>query len=315
MTALAVIRSFFRQEGLKASLQQMKAWLLAARPKTLPAAIVPVWVGSMPLLVDGNPETGSWMLFWFTLVSCICIQIATNLFNDAIDHKKGADTEKRLGPRRVTASGLLSQKAVMGGALFFCLLAAGISIPLILERGWPIVAIGLVSLFFAYGYTGGPFPLAYRGMGELFVILFFGFVAVLGSFFVQSGLVGDIQIWTLGLQCGLYSSVLIAINNLRDIEEDRGTGKMTLAVRFVKTFARWEIAVFCLLPILLGVGLSLAGYFHLGNGLLFLLLLIIGVPIVLGVSRTEPSEKYNKFLAMGALQLLGFAALVSFLFS
>ena len=124
-------------------------WILAARPKTLPAAIVPVWVGSMPVLVDGDPLSGSWFLFWCTLLSCLCIQIATNLFNDAIDHVKGADTRKRLGPRRVTASGMLRPGTVLVGALGFCLLAALIALPMVLERGWPVVAIGVVSLFFA----------------------------------------------------------------------------------------------------------------------------------------------------------------------
>lgn len=286
----------------------MKAWLLAARPKTLPAAIVPVWVGSMPLLVDGDAATGSWLLFWCTLLSCICIQIATNLFNDAIDHKKGADTDQRLGPKRVTAAGMLSQKAVMGGAIAFCGLAALIAIPMILERGWPIVAIGTVSLFFAYGYTGGPFPLAYRGMGEVFVILFFGFVAVLGAYFVQSGELGGREIWILGLQCGLYSSVLIAINNLRDIDEDRKTGKKTLAVRFGKTFARWEIAVFCLVPTFLIV-------ISVPDSITMTIKVIALVPLVClilrGVFSNEPGAIYNRFLALGAVQLVVFACLVS----
>ena len=195
----------------------MKAWILAARPKTLHAAVVPVWVGSMPVLIDRDPLSGAWFLFWATLGSCLCIQIATNLFNDAIDWRKGADTDRRIGPKRVTASGMLSPGVVLLGALLFCLVAVLFSIPLIMERGWPIVVLGTVSLYFAYGYTGGPFPLAYRGMGELFVLIFFGLVAVLGSHFVQTGEWGGREILTLGLQCGLYSCVLIAINNLRDI--------------------------------------------------------------------------------------------------
>ena len=100
----------------------MKAWILAARPKTLPAAVVPAWVGAVPSLLDNDPVTGSWFLFFCTLVSCLCIQVATNLFNDAIDFDKGADTDQRLGPKRVTASGLLSRRMVFSGALFFCFL-------------------------------------------------------------------------------------------------------------------------------------------------------------------------------------------------
>ena len=279
-------------------------WILAARPKTLPAAVVPVWVGAMPLLIDDDPFSGSWFLFWCTLASCLCIQIATNLFNDAVDHRKGADTANRLGPRRVTASGMLSPRVVMTGALAFCLAATLIAIPVIREHGWGIILIGAVSLFFAYGYTGGPFPLAYRGMGELFVILFFGFVAVSGSYYVQAGEWGGLEIWTLGLQCGLYSSVLIAINNLRDIVEDTASGKRTLAVRFGKTFARAEIVVFCFLPVLLWM-VVLPG--NLLSLLLGLIPAIIGTVICFAVCRTEPGSCYNRYLALGALQLILFA--------
>jgi len=270
----------------------------------------------MPVLVDGDRFTGSWFLFWCTLLSCICIQIATNLFNDAIDHAKGADTKKRIGPRRVTASGMLRPGTVLVGALVFCLVAAIIAIPMIVTRGWPVVAIGAVSLLFAYGYTGGPFPLAYRGMGELFVILFFGLVAVSGSCFVQTGEWGGGEMLRLGLQCGLYSSVLIAVNNLRDLEEDRGTGKRTLAVRFGETFARMEILLFCILPVVLwnlfafetgGASGSLVGL------VVGLLPAPIGAIIVFCIFRFRPGPVYNRILALGALQLLFFAVAATLL--
>jgi len=294
----------------------MKAWILAARPKTLSAAVVPVWVGAMLMLLDGDPATGSWLLFFCTLASCLCIQVATNLFNDAIDFDKGADTDQRLGPKRVTASGLLSRKAVFGGALGFCFLAALVAIPMIQERGWPIVVIGVVSLFCAYGYTGGPVPLAYRGFGELFVILFFGLVAVTGSYFVQTGEWGSPAIWLLALQCGLYSTVLIAINNLRDREEDSGTGKRTLAVRFGEKFARCEIAVIgfvaALLMIPVGILAELNAMFY---GVAAVALGIVHFIIVKQVFETEPSEKYNAFLASATKQLLFFAVMISIMFA
>lgn len=282
----------------------MNPWILAARPKTLPAAVVPVWVGSMPLLIDNDPFSGSWFLFWCTLASCLCIQVSTNLFNDAIDHRKGADTAKRLGPRRVTASGMLSSGVVLLGALGFCLAATVIAIPLLLERGWPMLVIGAISLYFAYGYTGGPFPLAYRGMGELFVILFFGLVAVSGSYFVQTGEWGGLEILTLGLQCGLYSSVLIAINNLRDVVEDGSTGKRTLAVRFGKSFARAEIVTFCFLPVLLWMVILPDNLPSLALGIIPA---FAGAAISLEVCRTEPGPRYNRYLALGAVQLILFA--------
>lgn len=286
----------------------ISAWILAARPKTLPAAIVPVWVGSSPALLNPDPAVGSWLLFWCTLVSCVCIQIATNLFNDAIDHEKGADTEKRLGPTRVTSSGLLSPRLVMGGALAFCLLAVLVSIPMVQARGWPVIVVGLVSLYFAYGYTGGPFPLAYRGMGELFVILFFGLVAVAGSWYVQTGEIGGAAIWVTALQCGFYSCVLIAINNLRDRIEDGGTGKRTLAVRFGERFAKFEIAFFCLAPVILGMLTMPDGLSILAQ---WVPMLVIGLVISGLVFRTPPGPVYNRFLALGAVQLILFAVLQS----
>jgi len=285
----------------------VKSWILAARPKTLPAAVVPVWVGSFALL-PLDPETNfSVLLFLSTLFSCLCIQIATNLFNDAIDFDKGADTEKRLGPRRVTATGLLSRKAVFGGALGFCAAASLLALPMILERGWPIIGIGAISLLLAYGYTGGPLPLAYRGLGELFVIVFFGFIAVGGSWFVQTGTMPSGWVVLSGLQIGTLSSVLIAINNLRDIDEDRSTDKRTLAVRFGMSFARIEILVFALLPLLVGVFWRRADFPQ--AFLLPLLLIPLAAYIVARTFRTPPGMVYNRYLALSALMLLGFALL------
>ena len=286
----------------------LSPWLLATRPKTLPAAVVPVWVGSVPALFGGY--SFSWLLFWATLLSCICIQIVTNLFNDAVDAKKGADTEARLGPKRVTASGLLSRKAVMLGALGFCVLAASFSIPLIQARGWVIILVGIVSLYLSYGYTGGPWPLAYKGLGELFVILFFGFGAVVGTLFIQTGMFDIPGVWMLGLQCGLYSCVLIAINNLRDIDEDRKTGKRTMAVRLGKTFARWEITFFCGAPIFMGL---VCWKWEVFLGAVFVHTVFAAL-IIRGVWKNEPGTSYNKFLGLGAVQLIVFAAFLTLVY-
>lgn len=274
----------------------------------MPAAIVPVWIGSILPRLDDPDFQISWWLLAATLASCLCIQIATNLFNDVIDDAKGADTEKRLGPVRATASGLLSRRTVLLGALGFCLAAAIFGLFLIAARGWIILAIGSVSLLLAFAYTGGPFPLAYRGMGEVFVILFFGFVAVCGSYFVQTGLPPSELVLVISLQIGLYSSVLIAINNLRDIEEDNHSGKRTLAVRFGKRFARWEIAVFCWLPLLLNFA-WFPKFPIIFVPLMPALLLPLATMITSRVFAVEPGRNYNKYLAWSALQLLLFAAI------
>ncbi|MEM0896360.1 MAG: 1,4-dihydroxy-2-naphthoate octaprenyltransferase [Verrucomicrobiota bacterium] len=279
-----------------------RAWILATRPKTLPAAIVPVWAGAvLSFRLSGAID---WFLLTFTVLSALSIQIATNFFNDVIDFRKGTDTAKRVGPTRAAASGLIHEKAMMLGGITMLFIAVALGTPLVAAGGWPILLIGVVSLFLSYGYTGGPFPLAYRGMGEAFVVVFFGLIAVGGSVLVQTGH----WPWSsvlLGLQVGLYSTVLIAVNNLRDVEEDRASGKKTLAVKLGAIFAKWEIAAFCLLPLLMGVlWIPLEGW--LGALLFPLLLLPLSLLLTYRVASTPPSEKYNKFLAMGALQLIGF---------
>ena len=278
--------------------------LLATRPKTLPAAIVPVWAGC----VLAWKLTGQFdlLLAACTLGGAVFIQIATNLFNDAIDAAKGADTEMRTGPRRVTASGLVSRQAVIGAGAVFLLLAFACGVVLYQSVGWPILAIGVPSLYLAYGYTGGPFPLAYRGMGELFVVLFFGLVAVSGTVFVQT------QQWRpeallLGGQIGLLSAVLISINNLRDRGEDATTGKRTLAVRMGPKPARIVIW----LEIKVAVFLGLA-WFAFGLPWLVLATLplwTLGLRILWGALTMPEGAGMNRLLAMAALQLVAFAGL------
>jgi 1,4-dihydroxy-2-naphthoate octaprenyltransferase len=281
----------------------LKSCLLAARPKTLPAAIVPVWTGCV-LAWKTTGNFHPWLAAC-TLLGALAIQIATNFFNDAIDHRKGADTARRLGPQRVTASGLLSPRLVMGVACVFLVIATLCGVALYQERGWPIVAIGLPSLFLAYGYTGGPFPLAYRGMGEIFVILFFGLVAVAGTVFIQTG-GWPREAFLLGGQVGLLSALLISINNFRDREEDAGTGKRTLAVRFGAKAAAaliWleiKIAAFAgLLWLLLGMP-----HFLLAS----LPVMLIGPRVIWVVLTRPPGPEYNRTLALAGMQLVLFSA-------
>ena len=286
-------------------------WISAARPKTLGAAVAPVIVGTaIGWRFGGTLHLG---LAVCTLLACIALQVATNWFNDAIDFVKGSDTAARIGPRRITASGVVTARQVLIAACAMLGVATALSVPLFLARGWPIVAIGIPSLYFCYGYTGGPAPRAYRGLGELFVILFFGLVAVTGSAFVQSGqwhaeaLVG-------GLQIGLLSTVLIAINNLRDIDEDRSTGKRTLAARFGVTFARWEITALIAGALVLQSYWWSKGMVHLGTGIIYDVL--IGLGIVYEIWVRPPSRSYNGLLALAGIYLLGFAlGLVNYLYT
>jgi 1,4-dihydroxy-2-naphthoate octaprenyltransferase len=244
----------------------------------------------------------------------MALQIATNWFNDAIDFSKGADTAARIGPRRITASGLVAGSTVMKAALGMLLIATALAAPLFLARGWPILAIGLPSLYFSYGYTGGPLPLAYRGLGELFVILFFGLIAVTGSAFVQCGL-WLTEALVAGFQIGCLSTVLIAINNLRDMDEDRGTGKRTLAARFGPRFARIEIATLIITPFVLGLYWAVNGP-HTAF-IAPLPALGIGLGLIQWIAKSEPGPVYNRFLALSGLMLVAFALLfcLGFIFS
>jgi 1,4-dihydroxy-2-naphthoate octaprenyltransferase len=276
------------------------AYILAARPKTLPAAIVPVWLGCVLAWYLAG-EFDGWLAI-YTLMGAVWIQIGTNFFNDAIDSDKGADTEKRLGPIRATASGKLSRRTVYGAAIACLLIASVFGYLLFQSRGWMIIAIGIPSLYLCYGYTGGPWPLAYKGLGEIFVILFFGLLAVAGTVFIQLG-AWRWEAVLLGLQTGLLSAVLISINNLRDRAEDKGNNKRTIAVLLGEKLAKRILLLEIFLPALLGL-------FWLGNdsylAIFPLAYLVIGIPLARGVILNPPSRIYNKYLALGGLQLIFF---------
>ena len=246
----------------------------------------------------------NWWLLACTLLGALCIQIATNFFNDAVDGKKGADGEARTGPRRLTGTGEMGFGQVMGLGAVFLLGAVFFGTFLVMERGWPMLAIGLPSLFLAYGYTGGPFPLAYRGLGEIFVILFFGFVAVMGTVFIQTG-GWPREAVLLGGQVGLLSAVLISVNNFRDREGDALVGKRTLAVRFGGKVAAAVIWLEIKGAALLGIGWLMMG--HPLFGLASLPVFVIGMRIIWGVLTLPPGREMNRMLALGALQLVLFA--------
>src|SRR3984957_3821186 len=205
----------------------VRIWLMAARPRTLPAAIAPVLVGTSLALGADHFEP---LAFLAALLGAIFIQVGTNLSNDYSDARRGADTEDRLGPVRVTAGGLVPPRQVLIATYVTFGLAVLCGVYLIVVAGWQLLLIGVASILAGVLYTGGPRPYGYEGLGELFVFLFFGVVAVAGSYFAQTRHF-DWESFALAVPVGLLASAILVVNNVRDIDTDRRAGKRTLAVR------------------------------------------------------------------------------------
>lgn len=204
---------------------------MAARPKTLTAAAAPVLAG---VGLAAFHDVLAWGPAVAALVGALLIQVGTNFANDYYDFVRGGDTEERIGPTRVTQAGLIEPSAVKRGMVLVLAAAMLVGIYLVWVAGWPIVWIGLASVACAVLYTGGPFPLAYHGLGDVFVFLFFGLIAVGGTVFVQ-GLIWPPDALLAGAGLGALSTAILVVNNLRDIETDEKAGKRTLAVRLGPT--------------------------------------------------------------------------------
>jgi 1,4-dihydroxy-2-naphthoate octaprenyltransferase len=257
-------------------LNAWQVWLLAARPKTLPAAASPVIVGSAVAYWEGCFRLDAALA---ALFGALLLQIGANLANDVFDFYRGADTAARLGPLRVTQARLLTPRQVLFGMWLCFGLAALCGIYLTLIAGWVVILIGLASILAAVAYTGGPFPLGYHGLGDLTVFLFFGVAAVLGTAYVQTGQVSQLALWS-SLPMGFLITAILVVNNLRDIETDRVVGKQTLAVRWGARGARWEYLV-CVLgayivPLMIWV---------FGVAPAWLLLSWLSIPVALSLVR------------------------------
>jgi 1,4-dihydroxy-2-naphthoate polyprenyltransferase len=286
----------------------MRIWLMAARPRTLPAAIAPVLVGTAAAVewVSELPRAGA---FIAALVGSIFIQIGTNLANDYSDAKRGADTADRLGPVRVTSAGLVAPRRVLVATWIAFAIAVACGVYLTAVAGWVILLIGIISIAAGVLYTGGPRPYGYAGLGELFVFLFFGLVAVNGSYYVQ---VEELDALPLGLSIsiGFLATAILVVNNVRDIETDRRAGKMTLAVRTGRRNAvnlyRWLVlAAYALLPItLIGADTSLMP-------LIGLVSLPLAIPPLRTMASRSDGPSLNAALAATGALLAAFSLLVS----
>ncbi|GMU92226.1 MAG: 1,4-dihydroxy-2-naphthoate octaprenyltransferase [Candidatus Hydrogenedentota bacterium] len=252
-------------------------WISAARPKTLPAAVAPVLIGTAIAYADSGSIHAISLLC--ALLGAILIQIGTNFANDYYDFVKGTDTAERIGPVRATQAGLVSPSAMRRAFLLLFALAMLPGAYIVYRGGWPFVVIGLVSIACGILYTGGPFPLGYLGLGDIFVLVFFGPVAVGGTYYLHTlritpehiGLT-PFDVLIAGLAPGLISVALLTVNNLRDIEQDRAGRKRTLAVRFGRTFARVEYASCVFLA-----GVAVPIYFSFASDRSFFLLVPVCV--------------------------------------
>jgi 1,4-dihydroxy-2-naphthoate octaprenyltransferase len=283
----------------------VEVWVLAARPKTLPAALAPVLVGTAVAWAAGGFRAGPAAA---AALGALLLQIGSNLANDVFDFERGADREGRTGPLRVTQAGLLTPSQVRAGMAIVFGLALLVGIYLTMKAGWPVIVIGLAAIAAAIAYTGGPFPLGYNGLGELFVMIFFGFAAVCGTAFVQATYV-PAAAWPAGFAAGCLATAILVVNNVRDIDQDRKSGKRTLPVRFGRPWGVAEFVVLLALAFLVPLLLVLTN-----RAAVSLLLVLFSAPLALPLVRSLRRERgvvLNRTLAGTARLFLVWSVLYS----
>lgn len=284
----------------------MKHWLLAARPKTLWAAVGPVMIGTAMAHGEGGAHLPTAMA---CLLGAVLLQIGTNFSNDYADFMKGTDTPNRVGPARAVASGWVTPRQMLVATIVVFVLAALVCGYLMTRGGWQLLVLGVVSILAGLAYTAGPFPLAYLGLGDLFVLVFFGPVATAGTYYVQTQSFAWLPVLA-GLGPGLLSVAILTVNNLRDIEGDRLAGKRTLAVRLGVTFARIEYAACVLLAA--AVPYVMVAFFAptRRNALMACLLVVAAWP-VMRLVFTRSGRALNPGLGRTALLLLVYSLTLS----
>ena len=287
---------------------RLQVWFLACRPKTLSVSLSPVIVGTAIAWHDSHQIL--WLPLLAAALGAAFIQIGTNLFNDVGDFLRGTDTPDRLGPKRATAEGWLTAGKVKAGAWLSFALAFLCGIYLVAHGGWPIIIIGLASLLAGWAYTSGPKPIAYGALGELFVFVFFGLVAVGGSYYLQTLTLTPLTLITAGL-VGIHAAAVITVNNYRDLNGDARNHKNTLAVRLGRPATRLiytteMLAPYALLPLLSSLGWKAA---------LPVLSLPLALKLIHRFHRQAPGPVFNNILAATAGLQLVFAILLTLSFT
>ena len=279
---------------------RLRVWMMAIRPPTLTAAVVPVLVGTAVAVHHGVRAP---LAALAALVGALALQAGANLANDLSDFRRGADTEERLGPIRVTQRGLLTERQVAKGVIVFFVIATLAGLYLTYLGGWPIVAIGLASMLAAVTYAGGPWPFGYRGLGEVFVFIFFGVVAVAGTYYVQTGQV-TWDVLAASVPVALTVTAILVVNNVRDIDTDRVAGKYTLAVYLGRRLARTELVVVVGGAYVAAAALWLLGHFSGWVLLSWLSLPAAVLPVSVVLGRTDGPPLNAALRAMARLHLI-----------
>ncbi len=286
----------------------LRIWMMAARPRTLPAAVAPVLVGTALAATEGTFHV---LRFVAAMLGALFIQVGTNLSNDYSDARRGADAEDRLGPVRVTAGGLVPPRQVLVATYVAFGLAVLVGIYLVVTAGWQLLLVGAASILAGVLYTGGPWPYGYEGLGDLFVFLFFGVVAVSGSYFAQTSHM-EWEALVLSVPVGLLAAALLMVNNTRDLQTDGRAGKRTLAVRLGRSRARGIYAAEVYLAFAFAQIPWIAGADAVSPWLLLVLLAVpFAAPTVRLVRSRTDGPSLNGALARTGMLQLAFCVLLS----
>lgn len=287
-------------------MDEYSALYLAARPKALTIAIIPVVIGT--LLARSSGVLIDWEIAFFALLTSLVLQIGTHFVNDACDFQRGVDTPARLGSARAAQSGLISASRLYLWGLGMFALTTLFGIPLVIKGGGVIALLLALSILAGYCYTGGPKPFAYQGWGELVAFIFFGLAATGASYYLQAGKI-ELHALLAGTQIGLLETAILAINNCRDYATDKQAGKRTLAVIWGIKFAKYEISCLLLLPFVLSVGWFYTSYFFAA----ILPCAIIGLAfrVTKEIWKHEPGPYYQQLFALGGALYLVFGTLLA----
>ncbi|MEN8194265.1 MAG: 1,4-dihydroxy-2-naphthoate polyprenyltransferase [Bacteroidota bacterium] len=290
---------------MKKNFAKLKSWVLASRPKTLPAAVSPILIGSSVAYYDNK---FNFIAAFIALICSLLIQIGTNFVNDLYDHLKGSDGEGRVGPTRALATDLISVSEMKVGIYLTFGTTFLLGLYLVYLAGWPILIVGILSIASGYAYTAGPYPLAYNGLGDIFVFIFFGVVATVGTYYVQALQLSEL-IFISSIPAGALITNILVVNNYRDVEEDKRNNKNTLAVIFGKRFSKIQYLVGLIVAYLIPV------IIYFVHDVSFVILLpIITLPLGLKLFKTLSvlkGQELNKTLELTAKLSVIFSILFS----